>query len=41
MGCLDLMFYHTKVEVSNDLENLEKHVKSFDVNPMKFGGVKD
>ena len=29
MGCLDLMFYHTKVEVSNDLENFQKHVKSF------------
>jgi hypothetical protein len=39
--CLDLMFYHTKIEVSNDLENFHEHVKSLDVNPMELGGVKD
>ena len=30
------MFYHTNVEVSNDL----KVVKSLEVNPMENGGVK-
>ena len=40
-GCLDLMFYHTKIEVFNDLESFYEHVKSLDVNPMELGGVKD
>lgn len=36
MECLDLMFYHRNVEVSNDL----KVVKSLEVNPMENDGVK-
>ena len=39
--CLDLMFYHTSFEVSNDLGDFQELVKSLEVNPMELGGVKD
>ena len=38
---LDLMFYYTSFEVSNDLGDFQELVKSLEVNPMELGGVKD
>ena len=35
--CLDLMLFHTHLEVPNHLEEF----KSLEVNPMELGGVKD
>ena len=38
---LDLMLFHTHLEVPNHLEEFQEHVKSLEVNPMELGGVKD
>ena len=33
--CLDLMLFHTNLEVSNYLKYFQELVKSLEVNPMK------